>query len=92
MYPNDEKELIHLLHIEYDIITYIAEEEDIGLVEEDIGLAEEIASHKPFCYYVMENGCVKEENTSSTHGEVTKKHLRLLFIWVKADGQVLIKF
>lgn len=46
--------MISILPIEYDQTTEVMEEEDDDF-------AAEMENHKPFCYYVVNNGCVEEE-------------------------------
>lgn len=46
--------MISILPIEYDQITEVTEEE----VDD---FAAELENHKPFCYYVVNNGCEEEE-------------------------------
>lgn len=55
--------------------------------EEDDCFVEEIESYKPICYYSMNNGCVKEENTIFDRPDKeTKEHLKPLFMQAKFDG------
>lgn len=43
--------------------------------------------YKPLCYYVMNNGCIVEENAmfKMPHDRM-KNHLKPIFIWVKVDN------
>lgn len=44
--------MIYVLPLMYDTLS--------KLIEEEGGLAEEMATHKPLCYYVMDDGSVNE--------------------------------
>lgn len=47
----------------------------------DINTEIEMAAHKPVCYYVMNNGCVEEQNSFFERpDEAIKSHLKPLFI------------
>lgn len=46
--------VVYVLPIEYDTVTYVTEEEGDCIVEE-------ISSHKPLCYYIMNAGCMEED-------------------------------
>lgn len=46
----------------------------------------EMAAHKPMCYYVMNNGCVEEQNAFFERpNEAMKSHLKPLFIIGKVE-------
>lgn len=71
--------VVFLLPIEYKTLTELTEEEYNALIEE-------ISSHKPICYYVINNGWIEEENASFERPDKwMKQHFKPLFIWVKAD-------
>ena len=47
----------------------------------------EMAAHKPVCYYVMNNGCVEEQNAFFERpDEAMKSHLKPLFITGKVEN------
>lgn len=47
----------------------------------------EMVAHKPVCYYVMNNGCMEEQNDFFERpDEVMKSHLKPLFITGKVEG------
>lgn len=70
---------IVMLPIEYDIITEVTKEEDDYL-------AKVITSHKPLCYYIMNSGCMEEENASFERSdEGMRQHLKPLFVRAKVE-------
>ena len=46
--------MVSVLPREFDQITEVEDSDDITKME--------MAAHKPVCYYVMNNGCVEEQN------------------------------
>lgn len=48
--------MVSVIHIEFNQITEVTEADDDYV-------SEELANHKPLYYYVMNNGCVEEENS-----------------------------
>lgn len=70
--------MITILPIEYDSVTEVA--------KEDKDFAVEMENHYPLCYYVMNNGCVKEQKEMFERPyEGMKQHLNSLFIWAKVE-------
>jgi hypothetical protein len=68
-----------VLPVEYDVPSEVNE------VESDF--TEEMAAHKPFCYYVMNNGCVKDQHAVFERPDVSMTHhLKPLFIQAKING------
>lgn len=76
--------VVYVLPREYDCMMEVAEIEDC---EE-----EELAKHKPMCYFVMNNGCIREKNVffERSH-EGMKNHIKPLFIRVKVEGTIVNK-
>lgn len=72
--------VVSILLIEFDTITEVTEEENDYVVEE-------IEKHNPLCYYIINNGCVEEENVVfDMPDEGMKQYLKPLFKWAKVDG------
>ena len=68
-----------MLPVEYDVPSEIDE------VESDF--TEEMAHHKPLCYYVMNNGCIKNQHAVfEKHEFPMTHHLKPLFIQAKSNG------
>jgi len=68
-----------VLPVEYDVPSEIDE------VESDF--TEEMAHHKPLCYYVMNNGCIKNQHAVfEKHEFPMTHHLKPLFIQEKSNG------
>lgn len=77
-----------MLPLEYDIVTEVIEEE---------GLYEELATHKPLCYYVMNDGLVNEDHAIFERPNMDmQQHIKPLYIRAKVNGmginKVLIDF
>lgn len=47
--------VVSVLPVEYDVVT------EVTYTEEEYS-AKDMAGHKPVCYYVMNDGCVEEQN------------------------------
>lgn len=70
--------MVSMLPREYDQVTEVEENEEIGEAE--------MARHKPVCYYVMNNNWVEEQNTFFERSdERMKNHLKPLFIRGKVE-------
>lgn len=69
---------------EYDCVTEVDELEDY---EE-----EEMAKHKPMCYFMINNGCIEEQNAffERPH-EGMKSNLKPLFIREKVENATVNK-
>lgn len=71
--------VVSVLPIEYDVPSEVNE------VESDF--TDEMAIHKPLCYYVMNNGCVKDQHGVFEMLDASMRlHLKLLFIQAKING------
>lgn len=71
--------VVSILPVEYDVRSEINE------VESDF--VDEMATHKPLCYYVMNNGCVEEQHAVFEKPDTSMKlHLKPLFIQAKING------
>ncbi|MCH87192.1 hypothetical protein A2U01_0008058 [Trifolium medium] len=72
--------VVSILPVEYDVWSEVNDEEDD--FEEP-----EMANHKPVCYYVMNNGCVEEQQAVfEKPDEGMKNHLKPLFIRAKVNN------
>ena len=71
--------VVSALPIEYDVPSEVSD------VESDF--TEEMAIHRPLCYYVMNNGCVKDQHAFFERPlDSMKLHLKPLFIQAKING------
>lgn len=71
--------MISVLPLEYDTITEVTEEGD--------GLVEEMATHKPLCYYVVDDGSVKEDKEILERPDITmQQRMKHLYLRSKVDG------
>lgn len=76
--------VVSLMPREFDRITEVDDNDSIT--------EKEMASHKPVYYYVMNNGCVEEQNAFSERpSEAMKSHLKPLFITGKVKNIPLNK-
>ncbi|CAJ2645042.1 unnamed protein product [Trifolium pratense] len=72
--------VVSILLLEYDVPTEVNE------LEEDFE-ALDLADHKPMCYYVMQNGCVEEQNAVFEKPDLgIQNHLKALFIRAKVNN------
>lgn len=52
-----------------------------------IALLKKMENHKPLCYYIMNNGCVNEQNVVFERlDEGMNQHLKPIFIWAKINN------
>lgn len=84
-YSGDESSLnincnmVSMLPLEYDQVAEVEEAEEVDEVE--------MARHVPVCYYVMNNGRVKEQNALFERpDEGMRSHLKPLFIRGKSEN------
>lgn len=71
--------VVSVLLVEYDVPSEVNE------VESDF--TDEMAIHKPLCYYVMNNGCVKDQHAIFLRPDASMKlQLKPLFIQAKING------
>jgi len=71
--------VVSVLPIEYDVPSEVSD------MESDF--TEEMAIHRPFCYYVMNNGCVEDQHAFFERPiDSMKLHLKPLFIQAKING------
>ncbi|KAK2422828.1 hypothetical protein QL285_033329 [Trifolium repens] len=72
--------VVSILPSEYDVQTEITE------LETDFDQLE-MADPKPICYYVMNNGCIEEQQATFERPDLgMKNHLKPLFIRAKVEG------
>lgn len=72
--------IVLVLLVEYDMVIEVID------VEEEYS-AKTLFEHKPVCYYVMNNGCVEEQNSVLENTYMgMKSHLKPLFIKAKVDN------
>lgn len=65
--------MVYVLPREYDQVRMVEEIEEMDEAE--------MAKHRPVCYYVMNNGCIEEQNAFFERSyEGMKNHLKPLFI------------
>jgi hypothetical protein len=65
--------VVAVLPVEYDVPSEVNERES--------DFTEEMAIHKPLCYYVMNNGCVKDQHAVFERPDISMTyHLKPLFI------------
>lgn len=70
--------MVSVLSIKYDQVTKVEETKEIDKAE--------MAKHRSVYYYVMNNGCVQEQNTFFERtDEGMKNHLKPLFIKGKME-------
>lgn len=70
--------MIYVFPLKYDIVTEVIEEEAIN---------EELATHKPLCYYVMNDGSVNEDRAILERPYIAMQHnLKPLYIRAKVNG------
>lgn len=71
--------VVFVLPIEHDQVMEVEEIEKADDVE--------MAKHRPLCYYIMNNGCVEEQNTFYEQpDEGMKNHLKPLLIRGKIEN------
>jgi hypothetical protein len=71
--------VVSILPSEYDVQSEVTE------LDEDFDQLN-LANPKPMCYYVMNNGCLEEQQTSSEKPYLgMKNHLKPLFIRAKVE-------
>lgn len=71
--------IVLVLPIEYDCVTKV---EDTMEYDND-----EVDKHKHVCYFVMNNGCIEEQNTFFKRpNESMKSHLKPLFIGAQVEN------
>lgn len=72
--------MVLVLHVEYDVVT------EVTNAKEEY-YAEDLDEHKPYCYYVMKNGCVENHNGVFEKPYLgMKSHLKPVFIKEKIDN------
>ncbi|WJX46260.1 hypothetical protein P8452_33079 [Trifolium repens] len=72
--------VVSIIPSEYDVQTEITE------LETDFDQLE-MADPKPICYYVMNNGCIEEQQATFERPDLgMKNHLKPLFIRAKVEG------
>lgn len=70
--------VVSMMPREFDRITEVE--------DTDNNTEREMVAHKPVCYYVMNNGCVKEKNDLFKRpNEAMKRHLKPIFITGKIE-------
>ncbi|XP_050915465.1 uncharacterized protein LOC127130515 [Lathyrus oleraceus] len=71
--------VVSVLPRDYDRVMEVEDEED--------EMEEELMAHRPVCYYVMNNGCVEEQNAFFERPDDSMKaHLKPLFIKGKVEN------
>jgi hypothetical protein len=71
--------VVSVLPRDYDRVMEVEDEED--------EMEEETMAHRPVCYYVMNNGCVEEQNAFFERPDDSMKaHLKPLFIKGKVEN------
>lgn len=71
--------VVSILPVEYDQVMKIEEYEETT--------EEEMTKHRPVCYYIMSNGCIKEYNVVFERPDkAMKNHLKPLFIRGKVEN------
>lgn len=76
--------VVSVLPREYDQVTKVKEPEDSTTIE--------MVRHMPVCYYIMNNGCVEEQNSFFERpDEVMKSQLKPLFIKGKVENMAINK-
>lgn len=77
--------VVSVLLIEQDMVTKITDAEEEYFPED-------MVDHKPVCYYVMNDGCVEEQNAIFEKSDIgMKSHLKPLFIRASLTTLVLTK-
>lgn len=71
--------MVFVLLVEYDQVTKVEELEETT--------EEKLTNHVPLCYYIMNNGCVEEQNAFFERpNEAVKNHLKPFFIKEKMEN------
>ena len=78
-----------------NVVSVLPREYDqlVEFEETDWEVEQEMAKHRPICYYVMNNGCVEEQNAFFEHPiEAMRNHLKPLFIRAKVGEATINEF